>query len=128
MLRVVGGKCAEDSQGLTFESFYSTYPRKVARPAAEKAWRKLSPEDQKLAIMSLPDHIQEWKGRGDIQFVPYPASFLNGKRWLDELTSSLDPRPCRWTGCKRSGTQQRGQGWYCEGHIAALNRGETPHR
>ena len=116
------------SQELTFEDFWRIYPRKIAKKDALAAWAKLTNNDQIACLQAIPAHTAYWRDRGDIQYVPYPATFIRGRRWEDELTSSLDPRPCRWTGCKRAGTQERGQGFYCEGHIAALNRGETATR
>jgi hypothetical protein len=66
--------------------FYSKYPRKMARAKALKAWNQLSDEDRFAAVHSLPLHIRYWEAAGTSkEFLPYPASFLNGRRWEDEL-------------------------------------------
>lgn len=72
-----------------FDEFYRQYPRRQKRADAEKAWRKLSPTDRLAAMQALPAHCAnpDWlKDNG--QFVPLPASWLNGKRWQDELDSA----------------------------------------
>ena len=73
-----------------FEKFYSNYPRKVGRGNAEKAFAKLNAnEQQKVIAFVKTDIFQNYMSsqvseRGD--FRPHPASWLNGKRWEDDLT------------------------------------------
>lgn len=76
-----------DSEILSrFDDFWSVYPRKVSKATASKAWAKLKPDDSLCATI-LADVKQrvsgEWKGK-DVQYIPYPATYLNGKRWQDE--------------------------------------------
>jgi len=71
---------------MTFEAFYSMYPRKMARKDAEKAWRTLSPADQQNALEALPNHLAYWKLKEtEKDFIPYPASWLRAYRFEDEL-------------------------------------------
>ncbi len=82
-----------------FDQFYRLYPRRQKRPDAEKAWRKLSPEQRQAAMAALPAHCQrpDWLKDGG-QFVPLPASWLNGQRWEDELpTQNTHHPPSRFT-------------------------------
>jgi len=125
-LRLVGDADLPKHDSPSFDTFWSIYPRHRAKPIAFRAWLKLSEKEQREAIDAVPRHLAEWRNEGDIRFVPYPATFLNQRRWEDDLDCKLEARPCRWKGCQRAGTQQRGSGFYCEGHVAALNRGETP--
>lgn len=38
------------------------------------------------AIDALANHLKYWKFKGtDKEFIPYPATWLNQMRWLDEL-------------------------------------------
>jgi hypothetical protein len=37
---------------------------------------------------NLPKHIERWS---DPDFIPYPASWLNGCRWEDELETKFTP-------------------------------------
>ena len=69
-----------------FNVFWKQYPRKVAKPNAEKAWLKIKPDDVVLKKMLDAINRQGLAGR-EMQFVPHPASWLNAKRWEDEITA-----------------------------------------
>ena len=72
----------------SFAVFWAAYPKRQAKGDAEKAWAKLKP-DSELAerIMTAlrkaktsPDWVRD-AGR----YIPHPASWLNGKRWEDDV-------------------------------------------
>jgi hypothetical protein len=115
-------------QRASFDDFYTLYPRREAKQAAIKAWGKLPESSRMLAIEAIPNHVQQWAKEGrQRQFIPLPASWLNGGRYEDELESGLpEAKPCEWAGCKGHGVEQRGSRMYCDSHILALKRGETP--
>lgn len=81
-------KDAPDHKPERFAAFWQAYPRKSAKQNAIRAWDKLKPSDELLYKMSAALAVQlesdQWK-RG---FAPYPATWLNGRRWEDEP----DPR------------------------------------
>lgn len=71
-----------------FDKFWSAYPKKTAKQSALKAFLKLNPDEELLNKMlsSLEQQkksVQWTKDNG--QYIPYPATWLNGKRWEDEL-------------------------------------------
>ena len=69
-----------------FSEFYKAYPRKVARMDAEKAWKKMTPAEREAAVTALPLHLAYWKAiEQEKEYIVYPATWLNGKRWEDEL-------------------------------------------
>lgn len=73
------GKKTDSEYSPGFVEFWKVYPRKTAKEDAWKAW----PGDGALVeILSA----LEWQSQGwtDITFVSYPATWLHGKRWLDE--------------------------------------------
>lgn len=74
-----------DSDTNPFEEFWSAWPRKTAKAEAEKAFRKLKPSrellDKILADIRRRTSSADW---ADQKFIPYPATYLNGKRWEDE--------------------------------------------
>ena len=78
-----------------FEKFWSEYPRRVNKQAARKAFDKLKPTDELLATMTAAIAKQklsdQWTKDGG-QFIPHPATWLNGKRWEDELTPAENNR------------------------------------
>ena len=78
-----------------FASFYAAYPRKRGSASARKEWNKLAPDGRlRVTIMvALEVHkrTEEWRRDGG-QFIPYPASWLKGRRWEDDLTPPSLPR------------------------------------
>ena len=69
-----------------FQTFWELYPRKVAKKAAEKAWNKLSKQDQEEALKALPNHIKYWQLKDtDKEFIPHCASWINAARYEDEI-------------------------------------------
>jgi hypothetical protein len=74
------------SDGPTFDEFYVHYPRHEKRVAAEKAWKRLRTADRRAALEALPQHLDHWqRSRTETKYIPLPGSWLNGKRWEDEL-------------------------------------------
>lgn len=74
-----------------FPKFWKIYPRKVGKDKAEKAWGKLKVTRELFDLMATalakqvltPDWTKE-KG----QYIPHPSTWLNGKRWEDEIPSA----------------------------------------
>jgi len=74
-----------------FETFWNTYPKKKSKGQAEAAFKKIRPDEQLLAIMIA--RIEQAKTSEDWikesgKYIPYPASWLNAKGWLDEDTET----------------------------------------
>ena len=67
--------------------FWNAYPKKKSKADAEKAFKKLKPDERLLDIMlsTLEEQKRstDWQ-RDKGQFIPYPATWLNGRRWEDE--------------------------------------------
>jgi hypothetical protein len=78
-----------DREDSGFEIFYKSYPKKKNRGDAEKAWKKVNPNiDLILKSLEWQKLSADWvKDNG--QFIPYPASYLNAKGWLDEKPDSV---------------------------------------
>ena len=95
-------KEAPDWKPERFEGFWRMYPVKKSKQAAIRAWDSLHPDDQLLAVMghALQRQLswEDWKrGIG----IPFPATWLNGRRWEDEET------PARKAAPGGSGTERR---------------------
>lgn len=73
-----------------FETFYQSYPRKIGKVNVEKWFNKNKPDEELMnkILTSLEKHkkLKQWQ---DKQFIPYPATWLNQKRWEDELDTIL---------------------------------------
>ena len=67
-----------------FDKFWQLYPRKCSKKDAMKAWAKLKPAEQGKALEALPKHVKHWSGNA-LMFIPYPATWIRGERWEDEL-------------------------------------------
>ena len=80
------GYIMPDFKKIAFEDFYQLYPRKVSRHTAKKSFNKLSKRDKMLAHDGLINYIKFWKyNKTEKQFIPHPSTWINQKRWEDEL-------------------------------------------
>jgi len=77
-----------------FEAFWEKYPRKTAKQEAQKAFLKVKPDEQlfnrMLNAVELHKLTRDWK-KDNGQFIPYPATWLNQKRWEDDHSNALKP-------------------------------------
>ena len=67
-----------------FNQFWSLYPRKVKKFVARRTWNRLSKKEIDEIFKVLEDHMIRWK-ETEIQYVPHASTWLNQKRWEDEL-------------------------------------------
>jgi len=70
-----------------FDAFWNTYPKRISKGQAEKAFKKLNP-DKKLVETMLTAIEQAKKSldwtEDNGKYIPYPATWLNAKGWEDE--------------------------------------------
>lgn len=72
--------------GPSFSAFWEVWPLgKIAKQAAEKAWRKLSAQDRAAAIDRAVGWGAQWLSDHPTANPIHPASYLNSKRWTDEI-------------------------------------------
>lgn len=73
-----------DIYNVEFLEFWKAYPYKTAKDKAWEAWQKKSPPLQDcLKTLAWQVKSEQWvKEKG--QFIPMPATWINGKRWEDE--------------------------------------------
>lgn len=83
----------ETETDISFSAFWSAYPRKVAKPEAIKAFRRLNPSEAVLRSMlaaiaeqGLAERVEKGEGR----FVCHPATWINERRWEDEEVPAPD--------------------------------------
>ena len=70
----------EPSWRSRFDEFWFNYPKKVGKPKAEQSFKNLTVKDQK-ALLSA---IGGYQFSTDRQYIPFPATFINQRRWEDE--------------------------------------------
>ena len=76
-----------------FQTFYASYPKKRGKQAAERAFHKKVKPEQFQAIMKALEaqkRSADWQKDGG-KYIPYPATWLNGERWEDELEEAPPP-------------------------------------
>ena len=73
----------------SFVEFWATYPKRVAKKDARRAWARINPSpatvDRILSALSWQVMQPAWQKDGG-QYIPYPATWLNAERWDDEPT------------------------------------------
>lgn len=106
-----------------FSRFWKLYPRKVGKDKAEKAWAKLKLTQDlfDLIVSALAKHaVTPGWTKDSGQFIPHASTWLNGKRWEDEVTTAANvhqfPTPSRHTDFDkrdyRAGTKENANGTF----------------
>jgi hypothetical protein len=79
-----------------FDKFWRAYPKKVAKDSAQKAFQKRKVDHELLETMLnalAKQKISEAWTKDNGQFVPNPATWLNGGRWMDEVDPTTAYKP-----------------------------------
>ncbi len=109
-----------------FVLFWDAYPRKVAKPAAQKAWNRLNIDEPLLATLletiERQRQSEKWQKDGG-EYIPHPATWLNQRRWEDEL-GVANPAPQASSAglchCGELGAVKNNNGqWLCRRHREA---------
>lgn len=79
---------AKDRIRERFAEFWSAYPKKQGKGAAEKAFLKISPDgslhETMIAAVRAAVLSRQWHEQNG-RFIPNPATWLNQRRWEDTL-------------------------------------------
>lgn len=74
-----------------FDEFWAVYPRKVAKPDALQVWNRLKLGNGEFTkvMAGLTRYLtsEQWT-KDDGRFIPHPATWLNKRRFDDEIGSS----------------------------------------
>lgn len=74
-----------------FARFWSVYPKRVGKLAARKVWTRLRTDaaltDRIIAGVEQYAQTEQWQRDGG-RYIPNPATFLNQRRWEDEIEPS----------------------------------------
>ena len=72
-------------RGAGFDQFWTSYPKKVGKEAAKKAFDRVNvPVETLLAAIERQKCSDQWS-RDNGRYIPNPATWLNQGRWEDEL-------------------------------------------
>ncbi len=68
----------------SFDEFWKSYPRKIGKPSALKAWKRMSGRSRALAMEGVGTWTVEWVTAGTPKhLIPYPATWLRDERYND---------------------------------------------
>ena len=74
-----------------FDRFWKAYPRKTAKQDAAKAFARLNPDEALMTVIlgavEKQKQSDQWTRDGG-QYIPHPATWLNGRRWEDETVAA----------------------------------------
>lgn len=75
-----------------FEIFYNKYPKKVKKQDTKKWFQKNKPSNELFS--SMMNSLEQFRSSNDWQkdrgqYIPYPTTWLNQKRWEDEASEKL---------------------------------------
>jgi biotin operon repressor len=80
----------EEGYTQEFERFWSAYPKKTGKGAAFKSFKKAKDKpgiDALIVIINTHKLSDQWK-KDSGQYIPNPATWLNQRRWEDEVRQS----------------------------------------
>ena len=66
-----------------FELFWIAYPRKTNKSFAQKVFKKITFTDE--LFITMMQALKNFPFAKDPQYIPHPSTWLNGRRWEDEL-------------------------------------------
>jgi hypothetical protein len=89
-----------------FDEFYSKYPKKVKKQDVKKWFQKNKPSNELFS--SMLDSLEQFRASTDWQkdggqFIPYPSTWLNQKRWEDENVEQNKPMSALQRAFNRGG-------------------------
>ena len=79
----------EKKEKVEFEIFWEIYWKKINRDFCEKKRNSLKDFEREKIMETLPSRLKQFT---DIQFQPYPWTYLNQKRWNDVIKN----KPQNW--------------------------------
>lgn len=68
-----------------FQHFWDLYKRKGTKATAEKAFNKLRNDEKELLLTFIPKYVKNHEDAAKMEFIPHFTTFINQKRWNDEL-------------------------------------------
>jgi len=83
-----------DSLISSFDAFWKAYPKKEGKEQARKAFKKVKPDLMPIILKAIENQKQtdKWKNDGG-KYIPNPATWINGKRWEDEINIKKELKP-----------------------------------
>lgn len=78
-----------------FDDFWKQYPKKANKVAAQKAWKKQKVGSdlltQIITAVEKAKNCEQWR-KDNGQYIPFASTWLNNRRWEDEIGPSARPQ------------------------------------
>ena len=88
-------KSIKQKDDTCFKKFWEVYPKKTAKGKAEESFYKINPNEELLNKMIIAVNKQklsvDWQKENG-QYIPMPSTWLNQKRWEDDLNVGICSR------------------------------------
>ena len=76
-----------------FDRFWEAYPRKAGKEAARRAFQQADvPVGVLVDAISVQRNSEQWRREGG-RYIPFPANWLNQRRWEDQPPNPAQPPP-----------------------------------
>jgi hypothetical protein len=85
----------KDLREPAFSDFWAIWPNRVAKAEAERAWKKLSAPDRAEATRLAPSWFTAWQARHPKASPIYPGTYLNKRRWQDEMDTASNEKKAK---------------------------------
>jgi hypothetical protein len=67
---------------IIFDEFWNLYQKKINKEESLKSFKKIKPSEYEVIKNHIPNFVKSFK---DKQFQPYFSTYLNKRRWEDEV-------------------------------------------
>jgi hypothetical protein len=97
-----------------FDDFWEIWPKKKDKSKAEKVWNKLKVDNETFIriknAVEKSKTTEDWTKQGG-KFIPYPTTYLNGRRWEDEhdIEVTKDCDKCKYKVVDKMSCWQEGR-------------------
>jgi hypothetical protein len=116
------GAFRSPEQAARFARWYLAYPRKENRGRAERAFRRIDPDDATVDAWLKALQRQRDAGKfADVTFTPHPASWLNDRRWED----GPGPSSVNGVAAPSAVDRVRAEGAAALAHVRAVKEGRA---
>ena len=84
----ISNHCPDVDEDLSFESWYSNYPKKSERKMAETRWNKLTDDEKRRAIIDVPHRLENHAQWHNKNMIPNPARYIFQSMWNDDIVTA----------------------------------------
>lgn len=81
-----------------FAAWWLAYPKREAKGQARKAYAAARKKVSAEALLTAAQRAATLYASTEQKFIPFPATWLNGERWLDEIAARDPPANAYTTG------------------------------